>query len=48
MLFGAVSGHQMYREIVRGMLDVRWLARMARLLVALPFRSGSRKVGLES
>lgn len=43
MLFGAVSGHQMYREIVFGMLDVRWLARMARLLVALPFRAHRRK-----
>jgi flavin-dependent dehydrogenase len=38
-LFGAVSGHQMYREIMLGMLDVRWLARMAFLLAALPLRS---------
>ena len=43
MLFGAVSGHQMYREIVRGMLDARWLARMAGLLVALPVRARWQK-----
>ncbi len=39
MLFGAVSGHQMYREIVRGMLDARWLARMGWRLAALPLQS---------
>jgi flavin-dependent dehydrogenase len=44
MLFGAVSGHQMYREIVRGMLDARWLARMAGLLAALPVRTRGRRV----
>jgi flavin-dependent dehydrogenase len=38
-LFGAVSGHHMYREIMLGMLNVRWLARMTLLLAALPLRS---------
>ncbi|MDE3088810.1 MAG: NAD(P)/FAD-dependent oxidoreductase [Chloroflexota bacterium] len=37
-LFGAVSAHQTYREIVQSMLDARWLARMAFRLAALPFR----------
>jgi hypothetical protein len=41
-LFGAVSGHEMYRAIVRELLDPRWLARMALRLAALPFRSRNR------
>lgn len=44
MLFGAVSGHEMYRAIVREMLDARWLARMGFLLGALPFRSKVKKL----
>ncbi len=43
-LFGAVSGHEMYRAIVRELLDPRWLARMALRLAALPFRDGKRKL----
>jgi flavin-dependent dehydrogenase len=45
-LFGAVSGHHMYREIMLGMLDVRWLARMAFLLAGLPFRSKGPKAAI--
>jgi len=47
-LFGAVSGHQMYREIMLGLLDVRWLTRMAVLLVALPFKSRGEKLAAKS
>jgi hypothetical protein len=37
-LFDAVSAHRTYRTIVLGILDAGWLARMALLLAALPFR----------
>jgi len=43
-LFGAVSGHEMYRAIVRELLDPRWLAQMAVRFAALPFRSQNQKL----
>ena len=47
-LFGAVSGHHMYREIMLGMLDARWLARMTILLAGLPFKPKGAKVVAKS
>ncbi len=44
-LFGSVSAHQTYREIVHSMLDARWIARMTFLLAALPFRSRNGRAG---
>jgi flavin-dependent dehydrogenase len=41
-LFDSVSAHRTYRSIVHGLVDVRWLARMAGLLATLPLRSRIR------
>ncbi len=42
-LFDAVSAHRAYRDIVHDTVNPRWIARMACLLAALPFRARGAK-----